>query len=169
MGAPKVSSAILTMSMARTTPAQNPRGLSSNTRFTLGEVASEPPFERFSSTEEVTQSVYQPATLFQQLSCTQCPPPDNPSASCDFVGSFHYTIATWTHCASRRSWEDFAMAKPDQIPNQISVGKLKKNERPEADRIFRVAFGTFLGMPDPSTFMGDRDLVGSRVRGKHVR
>ena len=32
-GAPKVSRAILTMSMARTTPAQKPRGLSNNTRL----------------------------------------------------------------------------------------------------------------------------------------
>jgi hypothetical protein len=42
MGAPKVSSAIFTMSMARTTPAQKPRGLSNNTLFWLGEVPSEP-------------------------------------------------------------------------------------------------------------------------------
>jgi hypothetical protein len=33
MGAPKVSRAILTTSIARTTPAQKPRGLSNNTRF----------------------------------------------------------------------------------------------------------------------------------------
>jgi hypothetical protein len=33
MGAPKVSNAILTTSMARTTPAQKPLGLSSNTLF----------------------------------------------------------------------------------------------------------------------------------------
>src|SRR5580698_2382284 len=33
IGAPKVSSAICTMSMARTTPAQKPRGFRSRTRF----------------------------------------------------------------------------------------------------------------------------------------
>jgi hypothetical protein len=33
MGAPKVSSAIFTTSIARTTPAQKPRGLSNNTLF----------------------------------------------------------------------------------------------------------------------------------------
>src|SRR5579883_212756 len=33
MGAPKVSSAIFTISIARTTPAQKPRGLSNKTRF----------------------------------------------------------------------------------------------------------------------------------------
>jgi hypothetical protein len=42
MGAPKVSSAIFTMSMARTTPAQKPRGFSNNTLFWLGEVPAEP-------------------------------------------------------------------------------------------------------------------------------
>src|SRR5271154_4175358 len=36
MGAPKVSRAIFTTSMARTTPAQKPRGLSRRTRFSMG-------------------------------------------------------------------------------------------------------------------------------------
>jgi len=61
------------------------------------------------------------------------------------------------------------MARPKKIPNPIKVGPLKIRELGEADRIFRVAFGTFLGIPDPSTFMGDRNLVASRVRGKHVK
>ena len=46
MGAPKVSRAILTISIARTTPAQKPRGLSSNTLLWPGEVPLELPFER---------------------------------------------------------------------------------------------------------------------------
>lgn len=33
-----------------------------------------------------------------------------------------------------------------------------------ADRIFRVAFGTFVGLPDPLTFAGDTDYVGTRFR-----
>jgi GNAT superfamily N-acetyltransferase len=59
------------------------------------------------------------------------------------------------------------MAK--HAPNQITVGPLKKKELAEADRIFRIAFGAFLGIPDPSTFMGDRDLVASRFGGNHVK
>ena len=51
---------------------------------------------------------------------------------------------------------------------QIKIGPIKPAEIPEADRIFRLAFGTFLGIPNPTTFMGDRDLVASRIRGKHV-
>ncbi len=31
-----------------------------------------------------------------------------------------------------------------------------------ADRVTRLAFGTFLGLPDPATFMGDADYVRSR-------
>jgi N-acetylglutamate synthase-like GNAT family acetyltransferase len=50
----------------------------------------------------------------------------------------------------------------------VKIGPIKPAEIPEADRIFRLAFGTFLGIPDPATFMGDRDLVASRIRGKHV-
>jgi GNAT superfamily N-acetyltransferase len=33
---------------------------------------------------------------------------------------------------------------------------------PEADRIVRLAFGTFIGSPDPSQFMGDADYVRTR-------
>jgi len=53
--------------------------------------------------------------------------------------------------------------------NQIKVGPLKKAELPEADRIFRLAFATFLGIPDPSTFMEDRDLTVSRGHARHVQ
>ena len=53
--------------------------------------------------------------------------------------------------------------------NRIKVGPLKTHELPEADRIFRLAFATFLGIPDPATFMGDRDLTASRYRSRHVQ
>lgn len=44
----------------------------------------------------------------------------------------------------------------------IAIRALDGRDVAEADRIFRVAFGTFLGMPRPETFMGDADLVGTR-------
>jgi len=34
----------------------------------------------------------------------------------------------------------------------------------EADRVFRVAFGTFLGAPEPETFFGDADSLRTRWR-----
>jgi GNAT superfamily N-acetyltransferase len=53
--------------------------------------------------------------------------------------------------------------------DNIKVGPLKPNELAEADRIFRLAFSTFLGIPPGASFMGDRDLIASRYRGKHVK
>ena len=46
----------------------------------------------------------------------------------------------------------------------ITVRPLEERDLPEADRIFRTAFGTFIGLPDPLTFLGDADLVFSRWR-----
>jgi GNAT superfamily N-acetyltransferase len=54
-------------------------------------------------------------------------------------------------------------------PANIKIGPLKAGEVKEADRIFRLAFGTFLGLPDPHDFMGDRDLMHTRWQAKHVK
>lgn len=43
----------------------------------------------------------------------------------------------------------------------IKVGPLKQSELEEADRIVRLAFGTFLGLPNPLDFMGDRTFMAS--------
>jgi GNAT superfamily N-acetyltransferase len=51
----------------------------------------------------------------------------------------------------------------------MRIGLLKESELVEADRIMRVAFGTFLGMPDPMLFMGDRDFLTPRFRSGHVK
>jgi GNAT superfamily N-acetyltransferase len=51
----------------------------------------------------------------------------------------------------------------------IKVGLLKESEVEEAGRIARLAFGTFLGMPDPLSFMGDRDLIKPRWHSSHVK
>ena len=45
---------------------------------------------------------------------------------------------------------------------------LAEHDLPEAERIFRVAFGTFLGVPEPETFWSDRDYVYGRWRAPHV-
>ncbi|MBV8588321.1 MAG: GNAT family N-acetyltransferase [Verrucomicrobia bacterium] len=44
----------------------------------------------------------------------------------------------------------------------ISVRQLRESDLDEADRIFRLAFGTFIGLPNPSDFAGDADFVRSR-------
>jgi GNAT superfamily N-acetyltransferase len=43
-----------------------------------------------------------------------------------------------------------------------TVRPLEEADLGEADRIMRVAFGTFLGLPDPVAFMGDADYVRTR-------
>ncbi|MBZ5604269.1 MAG: GNAT family N-acetyltransferase [Acidobacteriia bacterium] len=42
------------------------------------------------------------------------------------------------------------------------IRRLRESDLEAADRIFRIAFGTFLGLPDPSTFASDRDYVRTR-------
>ena len=44
----------------------------------------------------------------------------------------------------------------------VRVRPLAEEDLDEADRIFRVAFGTFLGMPEPEKFSGDADSVRTR-------
>src|SRR5689334_14964294 len=48
------------------------------------------------------------------------------------------------------------------------VSKLHEKDLPEAARIVRLAFGTFLGAPDPDTFWADRDYVYGRQPASHV-
>ncbi len=46
----------------------------------------------------------------------------------------------------------------------VSIRPLREHELDEADRIFRLAFGTFIGLPDPMDFMKGAKLVPSRWR-----
>jgi GNAT superfamily N-acetyltransferase len=46
----------------------------------------------------------------------------------------------------------------------ITVRPLQENDLDEADHIMRLAFGTFVGLPDPTQFMGDADYVRTRWR-----
>ena len=46
----------------------------------------------------------------------------------------------------------------------ITIRALRPDDLDEADRIFRVAFGTFLGVPRPEETFGDSDYVRTRFR-----
>jgi GNAT superfamily N-acetyltransferase len=48
------------------------------------------------------------------------------------------------------------------------IGPLGERDLPEAERIFRLAFGTFLGVPEPEAYGSDRDYVYGRSRAPHV-
>jgi GNAT superfamily N-acetyltransferase len=52
---------------------------------------------------------------------------------------------------------------------QIKIGLLKQSELAEAHRIICMAFGTFLGLPNPLEFMGDRNFMTPRWRSQHVK
>jgi hypothetical protein len=45
---------------------------------------------------------------------------------------------------------------------KIMIHQLREYDLAEADRIFRLAFGTFFGLPDPMSFAGDADYVRTR-------
>jgi GNAT superfamily N-acetyltransferase len=45
---------------------------------------------------------------------------------------------------------------------KVLVGPLQATDLSEADRIFRLAFGTFLRIPEPMEFAGDADFVRTR-------
>ena len=51
----------------------------------------------------------------------------------------------------------------------IRISLLKQSELEEADRIVRLAFGTFRGLPTPLDFMGDRTFMVPRWRSSHVK
>jgi len=48
------------------------------------------------------------------------------------------------------------------LDDGVTVRPLREADLGEADRIMRLAFGTFLGLPDPAAFMGDADYVRTR-------
>jgi len=50
----------------------------------------------------------------------------------------------------------------DTTQSDITVRPLQETELAAADRIMRLAFGTFIGLPDPMMFMGDADYVRTR-------
>jgi GNAT superfamily N-acetyltransferase len=48
------------------------------------------------------------------------------------------------------------------------IAALTEAQLPDATRIFRTAFGTWLGAPDPENFFADRDYVRGRWQSPHV-
>jgi predicted N-acetyltransferase YhbS len=57
------------------------------------------------------------------------------------------------------------MAAP-AVPSGVTVRPLRESEIPEADRIFRLAFGTFIGVPDPEHFAAGTDYIRTRWRAQ---
>jgi GNAT superfamily N-acetyltransferase len=55
-------------------------------------------------------------------------------------------------------------SQPLTTSAQVSVRLLQEQDLPAVDHILRLAFGTFLGLPDPLTMFGDTDYPGTRWR-----
>lgn len=51
----------------------------------------------------------------------------------------------------------------------IQITPLKESEIEEADRICRLAFGTFLGVPNPLEIFGDRSFIAPRWRSPNTK
>src|ERR1700733_13064424 len=45
---------------------------------------------------------------------------------------------------------------------EVTIRAVREEDLPAADRIVRLAFATFLGLPDPMKFMGDAEYVRTR-------
>lgn len=58
------------------------------------------------------------------------------------------------------------MHTPSQVltGDGVSVRAMNETDLPEAAGIFRRAFGTFIGLPDPDSFVADRDFISARWR-----
>jgi len=54
-----------------------------------------------------------------------------------------------------------ALGKPSA---RIVVRRMQESDLPAARSIVRLAFGTFLGAPNPEDFWPDREYVGTRWR-----
>jgi GNAT superfamily N-acetyltransferase len=48
--------------------------------------------------------------------------------------------------------------------SDVSVRPMAEADLSEAARIFRIAFGTFIGIPQPESFAADHDYIGTRWR-----
>lgn len=53
---------------------------------------------------------------------------------------------------------------PINEPASVSVRAMREADLEETRRIFRVAFGTFIGLPDPEAFAADREYIFTRWR-----
>ncbi len=49
--------------------------------------------------------------------------------------------------------------------SELIIRGLEERDLDEADRIVRLAFGTFIGLPDPMKMFGDADMARTRFRG----
>jgi GNAT superfamily N-acetyltransferase len=52
---------------------------------------------------------------------------------------------------------------------RVQIGLLRESEIEEADRIVRLAYSTFMGLPNPTDYMRGREFVSPRWRSPHIK
>lgn len=52
----------------------------------------------------------------------------------------------------------------EKLSRAVEIRPMNETDIASADTVMRVAFGTFLGLPEPATFMGDASYVPNRFR-----
>jgi GNAT superfamily N-acetyltransferase len=57
---------------------------------------------------------------------------------------------------------EISQAKGTASDSGISIRPLLERDLPATERVMRVAFGTFIGLPDPASFLGDASFVSPR-------
>jgi hypothetical protein len=55
-----------------------------------------------------------------------------------------------------------ATLSPNHQTSNVSIRAMHRTDLEEARKIFRLAFGTFLGVPEPENFWADREYVFTR-------
>jgi len=55
---------------------------------------------------------------------------------------------------------------PSTASSEVTIRPLREEDLAAADHVMRVAFGTFVGFPEPASFMGDKDYVRTRWRAR---
>jgi GNAT superfamily N-acetyltransferase len=56
------------------------------------------------------------------------------------------------------------MQTKEKLSRAVEIRPMNETDVASADAVMRVAFGTFLGLPEPATFMGDASYVPNRFR-----
>ncbi len=62
-----------------------------------------------------------------------------------------------------------SISQKKAVGQEITIRPLRESELDIADRIFRIAFGTFIGLPIPEMFAGDTDAVRTRWKADPTR
>ena len=82
-------------------------------------------------------------------------------------GAIVVTLAQGPILSRCRQTRRSAASSPEhkqRTPAGLRVRRLRAGDLDQADRILRLAFGTFMGVPEPERFDGDREVVRPRWR-----